>query len=204
MKLQTKILLFIVPLVVVPLLVLGWIAYARLGATARQTSLDQMATLLDQIELYAGSLTQSAEANVELFSRSEVLHRYVRTEDEMDRYTLMQPTLLRLFANYQEAYPEYYEIRLLLPDGYEDARWTSEPARNVTENESASPFFIAIEQHDGDLYSQIIENPDNGKASLVTSKRLRIRDGSTDPAIAVPGLRGYLVHSARRARCLGT
>ncbi len=47
-KLRSKILLLVIPLVVIPLLWLGWTAYARLEDVSRSTALGQMANLLDQ------------------------------------------------------------------------------------------------------------------------------------------------------------
>ena len=122
MRVQAKILLVLVPLVVAPLLALGWSAYHQLRTTAEQKTLDQMDTLLEQVGRQVQDHLRTTRANLDLFSESVLLHSYLLTEDEDERYTLMQPSLLRLFASYQKSYPDYYEIRVLLPDGYEDAR----------------------------------------------------------------------------------
>ena len=50
MQLQSKILLLLIPLIVVPLLLLGWMAYSLLMEDARSRTQYQMTTLLEQIE----------------------------------------------------------------------------------------------------------------------------------------------------------
>jgi hypothetical protein len=49
LQLQSKILLLLIPLIVVPLL-LGWMAYSLLMEDARSRTQYQMTTLLEQIE----------------------------------------------------------------------------------------------------------------------------------------------------------
>ena len=55
LRLQTKILLLLIPLIVVPLLVLGWIAYAMLMDNAHERTEEQMKTLLKQIRIHTRS-----------------------------------------------------------------------------------------------------------------------------------------------------
>ena len=176
MRVQTKILLVLVPLVVIPLLALGWAAYNQLRATAEQKTLDQIETLLDQVGRQVQDHLRTTRANLELFSESVLLQSYLLTEDEEERYTLMQPTLLRLFASYRKSYPDYYEIRILLPDGYEDSRIARDGLANVTDEEAASPYFRAATNSAQDLYSTYLRNPDNGELALVAMKRISLRD----------------------------
>jgi len=151
LKLQPKIALLLIPLVVVPLLLVGWIAYTQLRNTTERKSLDEMTTDMRQLERQMESLLQTTRANVGLFAESSLLQKYLLTIDEMDRYTLMQGPLLRLFANYQRAYPDYYEIRVLLPDGYEDTRLAVEGLSNLREDESDTDIFKAMHQSPDDL-----------------------------------------------------
>lgn len=98
----------VVPLAVIPLLILGWLAYDQLRSTA------------------------------------------------VERYVLMLPSLLKLFSSYLRAYPDYTEIRFLLPDGYEDARTTLIPIPNITEEEGNTPFFQELSRFKGDAFVQVI------------------------------------------------
>ena len=75
-------------------------------------------------------------------------------DDEGQRYQLLQPGLLKLFASYQSAYPEDYEIRVLLPDGYEDTRSTVEPIANHTEEEGDTESFRNMQESPLPVYPQ--------------------------------------------------
>ncbi len=193
MRLRAKIILLLVPLVVLPLLTLGWAAYSQLDDTAQKKTLSQVQTLLAQLRLHSQALIATAAANVELLSGYNLVQQYVLTKDDEERYGLLHAPLLRQLSRYQKAYPDYYEIRILLPDGYEDVRWTTTPIPNVTEEEGNTEFFQRIAHSQHLVNTTIMRNPDNQEPSLVVSKRLVIKDPSADPIGAPAVLRGYLV-----------
>jgi len=195
-KLQPKILLLLAPLVALPLLLLGLIGYVQLRDTAREEMLRQMSSFLHQLEMHTESRIQNARANIELFAGSSLVERYMLTEDEHERYSLIQPSLLRLFASYQRAFPQYYEIRVLLPDGFEDTRSTSRRLPNRTEEEGAQPWFQRLQRAPGDVYSTVLRSADDGRPALLVVKRVRLADRSLDPVVATPELRGYLALTA--------
>lgn len=193
MKLQTKLSLALAPLIVLSLLTLGWIGYIKLRDTATERTLREMQTLLDQLGHNVQTTIAATQANLELFSRSDMLRRYVLTADETARYSLLQPTLLKQFASYQDAYPDYYEVRLLLPDGYEDTRSTHGVIPNVTEEEADTPWFRELREAPEDTVLNLLRNPDDQRMVLLAARKLRFRDPSLDPLLAQPVLRGYLV-----------
>ena len=160
-----------------------------------EITLGQMRTLLEQVELSSKSHLDTAKANIKLFSGSNLLKKYILTQDEVDRYTLMQPPLLRLLSSYQRAYPEYYELRILLPDGYEDTRSTLTRLSNKTENEADSELFRYMQSAEQEFYVLYALNPDNDKPVLYLGKRLVLRDESYEPIGTPPTLRGYLTIS---------
>jgi len=170
MKLQTKILLLLLPLVIIPLISLGWIAYHQLQTTSQRTIFDQMNTLLDQVELHVRFMIQGATANIETYSNSSLLKRYMLTNDIGDRYALIQPALLKLISSYQRASPNYYEIRVLLPDGYEDLRSTLAPIPNANEIETDTRYFREMLQSPDDIYTTFCHNQDNRKVAFYISK----------------------------------
>ena len=193
MRLQSQLLALLAPLVVLPLLVLGWVAYQELRETSERRTVDQMRTFLEQVGVQVGSRVQGAMADVQTVGRLGLVERYVLTNDERQRYTLMQPSLLALFADYQRIDPDYYEIRILLPDGYEDTRSTPEVVPNITDEEGSSWYFQAMQRSPDDLYWTFLVNPDNGQPALLVAQRLMLADRSVDPLLAKPVLRGYLV-----------
>lgn len=196
MNLQAKILLLITPLVVLPLAWLGWIAYTKLEQNSRETTFGKMSILLDQVSRNASAYLSTVQSNIELFSGSNLIKQYILTTNESDRYSLMQPSLIRLFSSYQRAYPDYYELRILLPDGYEDTRSTLANLNNKTEDESELDFFKQLKQHNGNLYTQYTINPDNGSPVLYVGKKLIFRDALIESADKTPSLRGYLIISS--------
>lgn len=192
MRLQSKIIVALIPLVVAPLLTLGWIAYAQLKETSERKTLDEIQTVMRQFELQIDAKRRTAMANIELFSRSTLLEKYILTVDDWERYNLLQFPLLQLFDSYQKAYPDYYEIRVFLPDGYEDARAATNGLQNEDEEEGESGYFKALKQSPQDIYTQYFRNPDNQTISLLVSKRIAIQDRGQDPVSAPEVLRGYL------------
>jgi len=196
MNIQTKILLWLIPLVIFSQAILGWIAYNQLKETSRQTVFEQMDTLLTQVQMRVASDLDIANANVELFSGPDLFQRYMTTSDEEERYGLLQNPLLKLFLTYHRAYPDYYEIRVLLPDGYEDTRLASAGINNITEEEGNTPFFNAIHQSKDPYSSIVFQNPDNNEVAFLSSKRIMLRDTGVGIA-GDPVLRGYLAITIR-------
>jgi predicted signal transduction protein with EAL and GGDEF domain len=196
-RLQNKLLLLILPLVVLPLLGLGWIAYERMRVSARDTSLREMDTIVKQLHINLTALVRTAEANIELFANSPLLHKYVLTENEQQRFELLQRALLDLFASYQEAYPEYFEIRVLSPDGHEDTRMALSEVPNVTEEEAETPYFRHLVASSEPVYSEFFHSPDTGEPVLLVGKALKLRDLTVQTIEAAPRLRAYLVLTCR-------
>ncbi|MDH3469645.1 MAG: HAMP domain-containing protein, partial [Gammaproteobacteria bacterium] len=192
MTLQTKILSLLVPLIVVPMAVLGVVAYSQLHNTTKQKSIANMVVRMQQIELYTESQIQAAKGNAELFAGAALLRRYLNIPDEAQRYGIMQGSLLRLLAGYQETYPDYYEIRILLPDGYEDTRSTIRDLPNAQRNEGDAEYFQEMRRSEDSVYTTFFHNPDNDKFSLLVGKKLMFGNRAVDSIRAKPRLRGYL------------
>jgi diguanylate cyclase (GGDEF)-like protein len=198
MRLHAKVLLVVVPLAVIPLLILGWLAYDQLRSTAIERSSSQMTTLMDQMARNFQMHQDVAKANVKLFSDASLMRAYALTNDEEERYVLMLPSLLKLFSSYLRAYPDYTEIRFLLPDGYEDARTTLMPTPNVTEEEGDTPFFQELRRFRGEVFVQVSTPPDSHAISLQVARPVQLIDLATqDPLNSKPALRGYLVVTMR-------
>ena len=165
MKLRTKILLLLIPLIVTPMLAMGWIAYSELNEKSKQKAFAEMWTSIDHLAGHLGLDVETAAANIELFANHTLIEKYILTGDEEERYALLQGPTLRALRSFQQAFPRYYEIRILLPDGYEDIRrTTSPPLDNRTEEEDQNPLFIAMRQAGDSVSSMIFRNPDNGVA----------------------------------------
>ncbi|MEH6560899.1 MAG: EAL domain-containing protein [Marinobacter sp.] len=198
MRLHTKVLLVVVPLAVIPLLILGGFAYDQQRTTAVERSSSQMTALMDQMTRNFQMHQDVAEANVKLFADASLVRAYALTEDEEERYVLMLPSLLKLFSSYLRAYPDYSEIRFLLPDGYEDARSTSMPIPNATEEEGETPFFQELARFEGETFTRVSSRPESSEISLQVARPIRLIDlAIQDPLNSKPTLRGYLVVTMR-------
>ncbi|MBI3774362.1 MAG: EAL domain-containing protein [Gammaproteobacteria bacterium] len=197
MKLQPRILLILVPLVVAPLLLLSWVAYAQLRKTAEEKTFQQVETVLDQLTRQIQSEVHSTEANIQLFANAPLLGRYLTTPSSTERYTLIQPTLMRLFHSYQRAYPDYREIRLLLPNGDEDIRITTLGQEHSPDHATDADLLNAFAQTQSNTQSMFAHDGSSGELMLLVAKRLSFRDPSGDPITALPSTRGYLVITRR-------
>ncbi len=193
MRLQNKILLFLVPLTVLPLLVLGWSAYTLLMEDARSRTQDQVTTLLEQVVYHTETRLRTARANASLFASNKLVKRYVTEDLPADEQAALKAEVLELLFNYQLAYPEYYEIRIVSPDGRELIRSVIGEVGNLTENESPTPYFKSIRINPGVVYTTFFMNPDNGKPALLASKPLLFYDENKERTANDSNMYGYLM-----------
>ncbi|MGD2138587.1 MAG: diguanylate cyclase, partial [Gammaproteobacteria bacterium] len=193
MRLQNKILFFLIPLTVLPLLVLGWSAYTLLMEDARSRTRNQVTTLLEQIKQHSETRLQTARANASLFASNKLVKQYVTTDPYSDDKAVLKAEVLELLFNYQLAYPEYYEIRIVSPEGKEQVRSVIGDLGNLTEDESSSPYFQGIRDNPGVIHTSFFMNPDNGKPALLASKPLLYYDEAGKQPAEAGNLYGYLI-----------
>jgi predicted signal transduction protein with EAL and GGDEF domain len=123
----------------IPLLSLGVFAAYYASKNTQEQITQEISTVTNTSASLINHQFQSAYSNLQLFTNSVALTRYLKTGDE--RYSLLQPSLMRQFAKYQKAYPEYFEIRLILPDGFEDTRVVNRDIENLYFDESKTRLF---------------------------------------------------------------
>jgi len=193
LRLQNKILFFLIPLTVLPLLVLGWSAYTLLMEDARSRTRNQVTTLLEQIKQHSETRLQTARANASLFASNKLVKQYVTTDQYSDDKAALKAEVLELLFNYQLAYPEYYEIRIVSPEGKEQVRSVIGDLGNLTEDESSSPYFQGIRNNPGVIHTSFFMNPDNGKPALLASKPLLYYDEAGKQPAEAGNLYGYLI-----------
>ena len=176
LRLQNKILLVLVPLIVLPILALGWAAYSRLMEDAHRQSHQQMSNLLEQVRYNTESQLRTARANASLFASSELIESFVRGDLSAELQVELAPAILDTLFNYQMAYPEYYEIRILAPEGKEELRSAPGDIENVTIDESMTRYFMEARLQPEITYTTFFMNPDNNKPALLVNKPLRYTD----------------------------
>jgi len=193
MNISNKILLICLPMVVLPLFFLGYIFFVQVEETVRDSVLSERANLLDQMGDQISRTLGTVEANANLFGGSKLLQKYLTVDDSWQRYSIFLPSVISLIQGYQQAYPDYFEFRILLPDGYEDCRVTTTAIPNLQENEGGNSYFIEASKEPGELYSTFFLNPDTQKLSYLLSKKMMLVNEGADEKLYPPQLRGYLV-----------
>ena len=131
MRLQAKLALALVPLILLPVLALGWASWRYLAGDLRHEAAHGLDDLLLVAERAVGDLVTAAESSVELLASAPETERYARSRKSYGRYHLLQPSLLNLFDDYRNAYPDYLEVRFLTPYGEQDARAAGITAANL-------------------------------------------------------------------------
>lgn len=192
MALRTKLLLFLLPLVIGPLLGLGWLAYAQLRSDAEANLLREMDILLEQIALSERTRRRTALANLELFSGSNLLQRFVFAPEQEQVGFLLLP-LLNLFGSYHDAYPEYDEIRLLDQEGSELANYQGDARLDAPPVMAFDQYLEALRANEAPALARYMRDAD-GEPLLLVGRKLNLVDPVfEDNSIAEPSLRGYLV-----------
>jgi len=193
LRLQNKILLLLVPLIVLPLLVLGWTAYTLLMEDARSRMQQQVTTLLEQISFHTESLLQTARANASLFASADPVTQFILTKPDNYKKPALKNEVMDLLFNYQLAYPEYYEIRILSRDGKEELRSVIGNVENLSTDESSTAYFRGSRDKPGVIYTTFFTNPDNNKPALLASKPLTVISNDSKYADSHGEVYGYLM-----------
>ena len=81
MQLRNKTILFVMPFIIVPIILIGTIAFYKLKQTTEARLNTQVTTLLDQISLYVSNKVTAAEANLMLLADHQAVQQYALIED---------------------------------------------------------------------------------------------------------------------------
>jgi diguanylate cyclase (GGDEF)-like protein/PAS domain S-box-containing protein len=194
MNLRTKSFLLLTPLIVLPLITVGWLGYVQINQISKSNTFNSTDSLIYNLKKRVSNVSEKAIANIELLSRNSIVEKYAVANDDFTRYNLLQVPLLKTFVNYQTAYPDYYEIRLILPDGYESIRLTENTTiKNTTDDESNSELFKLLIESGNRTDTAILKNPDNDRFALYVFKPLVLLDDPRDSHNDTPTLQAYLV-----------
>jgi signal transduction histidine kinase len=177
MKIQTKIIVMLIPLVLIPLLFLGYTAYLRMNLIVKNSTDIQVQTLVYETRRYIQLQLETAKANVKLFSNSRLLYRYTQTEDAEERYSLVQPALLRQLKTYQESYPVYYDMWICMSDGVEDVRSLSTMKILSIPKQIRQDFIAAFQKSDSKMFLKYYQIPHpnekkDKKTSLIIGNKI--------------------------------
>lgn len=192
MQLRSKSLLLLIPLIVVPLLLVGELAYFQLNRISEEQTSQQVVTLLDQTARLTNDRVHAARITLQQLSSHQLMRQYAQIEDEDTRYRLLLPHVVGLFRDLQESQPDYYKIRFILPDGSEDAKWLRDEIADNTGGISEQRYFHAMLNAQTDDLVQLIRDEDANRPAILLSHRFRLTNPAIDPVGTRPTLRGFL------------
>jgi len=171
MRLQHRLSLAILPAILGPLLLIGAISYQQLRDMAQRKTLENMHTAADQLSAAIRNDVAAKSASVDFLAIASPLSNYVLATDETTRYDLYQPNVLALFSDYQLAYADNRELRLLKPDGATDIEWSRDQGSALTSTDLAA-FAEELRRLDSVPLLRVLRPAKGRGAMLVIGTRL--------------------------------
>ncbi|NQZ13190.1 MAG: HAMP domain-containing protein, partial [Algicola sp.] len=198
MKISQKILFYMLPLVVLPLMLLGAFSFISSKNNTEQQAKTRINSHLQQNLQQIQSYYQGIESTLNLLSKSKRVEQYLNADANK---LLAQPQKLQLsralvdsFSQYASSYLDFYEIRLLSPTGMEEVRFSTDSATNAFEDESQTDYFNRIKNMADEQGMFLIINPDNDEIALLAAKKIYRK---TVGEQMIPDFAGYLVFTVR-------
>jgi signal transduction histidine kinase/DNA-binding response OmpR family regulator len=174
MTLKPKLTLILIPLVVIPIVLLGKLSYDYVVETSKQTVLTQMGVFLNKVHQEAQFHLQTAQVNLELLSESSGLNNYLSHQKANQKRALaaMQLRMSLLFNIHKNAYQDYHKIRVLLPNGSEVSRFLTDTRQHNTSWKDETPYFSSIQNSPNRIDVFFINNIDKQEAYFIIAKKL--------------------------------
>ncbi|SFF81482.1 bifunctional diguanylate cyclase/phosphodiesterase [Neptunomonas qingdaonensis] len=190
-QLRSKLLALILPMVIVPIMLFGLISSQRIASIAHENIETNILNYASQTQRLIENILSVGQSNLELFAQHDLITQYALAA-ENERYNLLHPILLNTFHAFHNAYPEYSEIRFILPDGYEDVRYSNN-SQNITEEELNHPAIQQLNRLGVNSTFLFSINPDNQQPVVYFARKIILNDFSKDGYDKKPQLRGYLL-----------
>ncbi|MGF1757256.1 EAL domain-containing protein [Photobacterium sagamiensis] len=146
-----------------------------------------------QVQNALDSQLTAIEADSSIFSQSVILNRYLRTEDETIRFNVMHQVLLKEFSTFMNAHPEYIEISLIMPDGYEEVSLVNNHITNVTDEEQDTSYFKNIAESKSNFEINTFMNPDTDEWTLVSARKIFQKNAIEQSGSTKKVIKGYLI-----------
>ena len=125
-KLSVRLLWFITPLVILPLLFLGGFTLTNVTSSTQKQAKLIVSRFVEQQQQKMFNYIEVYQSTSKLLSTSPVLSDYLAIDSRQEQQKTQQlGALMDVFASYSEAYPDIISINLLTPDGSSDAFYSS-------------------------------------------------------------------------------
>jgi signal transduction histidine kinase/DNA-binding NarL/FixJ family response regulator len=184
-KLSIRLLWYITPLVILPLLFLGGFTLTNVtNSTQKQADLI-MSRFVEQQQQKIFNYIDSFHSTAKLLSTSPVLSDFLANDIRANgNYTRKLGALMDVFASYSEAYPDIISINLVSASGKSDAYYSN----NLTTAPKSYPFFNQVLQSNLSKQQFMIQK-DDGTTSLYFIQRIY----SVDYYLKRPQQLGFIV-----------
>jgi len=186
MTLKTKLTVILIPLVVIPVVLLGKLSHDYVVEMTKQSVLSQMNVLLTQVHQEAQFQLQTARLNLKLLSESTSIKPYLPiVMKNAQTPPPMQLHISNWFQNYQNIY-KYNEINLVLPDGTtkSDFILMNKTAATTTKTEKF-PYFSKITGCSFTICVLFKIQPDSHTPVFMIVKKIQVAPNSPNIYLAI-------------------
>ncbi len=195
LKLRSKLIMALIPVLLVPLLLLGaWHYHQQRQALLTRMSQDMHSALTDYQQRFEQQIHQ-ARKDLDLLSNSHLLRQYFLIKDSETRFYMMFRSVLELFKGFHQTEPDYREIMLLNNAGREEVRFADLVAQNRSEDESTQRWFQHLQQDRNATVVEPVAHPDFGELMLMVGKSVPLSSYADGNARSRVDHGGYLVLS---------
>ncbi len=174
MRLQWKLSLLILPACVLPLLVLGLVAFSQLESVAVTNRLSDVRNVMGPVSERLSSELRTTEIHAHLFAASPFVARYLLESDAEVKYSLMEPGLLEFLDTYRRGFPNYEAIELRQLNGELDTRTSDGPVQ-LAVDKAAALLTRAVARDAAGTAFQIVRL-DNGSPRLLVAVPVELKD----------------------------
>ncbi len=194
-KLRSKLILALIPVVLLPVILLGIYYYQQEREELIDNVRDTMQASFNNYQDQFEEQLHQARKDLELLSNSHLLRQYFLIEDRETRFYMMFRSVLELFKGFQQSEPVYREIMLLNNDGMEEVRFSDLGPVNQTEDEGQMPWFQRLQQDRTAITMEPARHEDFQELMLIVGKSIPLSSYADWNARTNVAYGGYLVLS---------
>ncbi|MCU7918483.1 MAG: EAL domain-containing protein [Candidatus Thiodiazotropha sp. (ex Epidulcina cf. delphinae)] len=191
LRLQTKLLLWLLPFVIVPLLGFGWSNYLNSRKEIRNAVGMELDAALNLLNIRFETLLQSGTTSLMQLQASSLVRRYTDESDESIRLYLLQTSVMDLLRTHLKTYKDFDEIYYARPGGEIEIQ-AKVSGLSLAGPEQLTPEVLSVLEKFSQVRIAHIGSVDN-VPTLVLGLRLGYVSRSRDPASRIWTDSGYLI-----------
>lgn len=158
MNLKQKLFVPLLLIVTIPVLLVGGLAYRFIVDVTKSSLTNGVRDVTQSLAPALNEKILTADTNLRFFSRSRLLQNYISRGDE--RYAMLQASLIRQLTEYQNIYPDYITIKLLLENGEIDSMVDNRKEGEISFDASQWEFYQHLSAaNNNDLLAYIEQEP---------------------------------------------